>query len=425
MSRNLKVLKQNVFKLDYRVLFEQTPGLYLVLELDLTILTASDLYLRATKTKKNQIVGRNLFEVFPDNPNESNPSGVSNLRASLEKVLKEKVEDSMAIQKYDIPIPENEGGGFEIRYWSPTNSPIFDDKGKLIYILHSVKDVTDFFKVKDAEEVRKNEFQEFKQNAKFEVYLKGQQLQDVNKKLRLAHIKELKEMNTALLAANRDLDHFTHLAAHDLREPARRIYILSEILGNRIKSILPNVEVKEVTEILGMIRAQSNALLELVADFRVLTHLDTHQELSRVEINLNDLIQKILEGFQDELQQKQVKVKFQNLPTIRVYKNLLGSLYRCIIEYCISYGSVNMELEFTSIVSDRGYTLGIHSQGFVVPLSGEGDPFDPNEKISSYFRSGIGLKVAKRIVERHQGKIWAETIGNSLHFKFDLGESLK
>src|SRR5690348_8428403 len=110
---------------DFRRLFEAAPGLYLVLTPDLAIVAASDAYLRATMTRREEIVGRDLFDVFPDNPADPTSDGVVNLRASLRRVLTERRPDAMAVQKYDVRRHASEGGGFEERYWSPLNSPVF------------------------------------------------------------------------------------------------------------------------------------------------------------------------------------------------------------------------------------------------------------------------------------------------------------
>src|SRR6516164_858765 len=104
---------------DFRALFESAPGLYLVLTRDLRIVAASDAYLRATMTTREGILGRDLFDVFPDNPDDPAADGVRNLRASLDRVLENRLGDAMAVQKYDVRRPETEGGGFEERYWSP------------------------------------------------------------------------------------------------------------------------------------------------------------------------------------------------------------------------------------------------------------------------------------------------------------------
>jgi len=130
--------------LQFRVLFESVPGLYLVLTPEFRIAAVSDDYLRATMTSREEIVGRDLFDVFPDNPDDPLATGSANLRASLERVLQTRVADKMAVQKYDIRKPLSEGGGFEDRYWSPFNAPVLADDGAVNCIIHHVEDVTEY-----------------------------------------------------------------------------------------------------------------------------------------------------------------------------------------------------------------------------------------------------------------------------------------
>src|SRR5437867_1467657 len=125
---------------DFKSLFESAPGLYLVLTPELRIVAVSDAYLRATMTTREAILGRLLFEVFPDNPDDPSATGVSSLRDSLQRVLKSAAPDTMAVQKYDIRRPESEGGGFEERHWSPLNWPVSGADGRLAYIIHRVED---------------------------------------------------------------------------------------------------------------------------------------------------------------------------------------------------------------------------------------------------------------------------------------------
>src|SRR5690348_12139318 len=120
---------------DFRALFESSPGCYLVLTPDLTIVAVSDAYLSVTMTRRDQILGRPLFEVFPDNPANPEADGTRNLRASLERVLQSRTADTMPVQKYDIQRPPDKGGGFEERYWSPMNSPVLNAAREVIYII--------------------------------------------------------------------------------------------------------------------------------------------------------------------------------------------------------------------------------------------------------------------------------------------------
>jgi len=127
---------------DFKALFEAAPGPYLVLDAVLTIVAVNEAYLAATHTRRPDIVGRGLFEVFPDNPDDPAADGVRNLSDSLRRVLRYRRADSMAVQKYDIPVSDNPADGFEERYWSPVNTPVLDDRGEVVWIIHRVEDVT-------------------------------------------------------------------------------------------------------------------------------------------------------------------------------------------------------------------------------------------------------------------------------------------
>ena len=139
---------------DFRALFEAAPNLYLVLSPDLIIVAASDAYCRATLTERNRIIGRHLFDVFPDNPDDPAATGVNNLRASLVRVLQFRRPDAMAVQKYDIRRPDSEGGGFEVRFWAPLNAPVLNQAGEVTSIIHRVEDVTEMVRLQEKADAR-------------------------------------------------------------------------------------------------------------------------------------------------------------------------------------------------------------------------------------------------------------------------------
>jgi PAS domain S-box-containing protein len=139
---------------DFRALFEAAPNLYLVLSPDLVIAAASDAYCRATRTERHRILGRQVFEVFPDNPDDPAATGVSSLRASLARVLQSRRPDAMAVQKYDIRRPDSEGGGFEARYWAQFNVPVLKESGEIAWILHRADDVTEMTRLQERAEAR-------------------------------------------------------------------------------------------------------------------------------------------------------------------------------------------------------------------------------------------------------------------------------
>ncbi|MBL8857274.1 MAG: response regulator [Planctomycetes bacterium] len=172
---------------DFRLLFESAPGSYLVLSPNLQIVAVSDAYLRATMTQRASILGRRLFEVFPDNPADLQASGESNLTASLRRVLADGRPNVMAVQKYDIRRPESEGGAFEERYWSPANYPVAGPDGQVAYIIHKVEDVTAFVRLQQEGSEREKitaDLTTRMETMGAEVYRRAQEIQVVNRQLR-------------------------------------------------------------------------------------------------------------------------------------------------------------------------------------------------------------------------------------------------
>lgn len=132
---------------DFRLVFESVPECCLILKPDaprFTIVAMTDAYNKVTMTQRTDMVGKGLFEVFPDNPNDPKADGVRNISESFMRVLELKALDRMPVIKYDIARPAAEGGGFEVRYWSPENSPLIGESGEVLYIINLVSDVTQY-----------------------------------------------------------------------------------------------------------------------------------------------------------------------------------------------------------------------------------------------------------------------------------------
>jgi len=126
----------------FRRLFAVSPMPMLVLAPDVprfTILEVNAAYLTATMTTREGLLGRPLFEAFPDNPNDAAVDGVSILRASLERALATRASDAMVDLQYDIAAPD---GTFEQRWWNALNAPVLNERGEVEAIIHQATDVT-------------------------------------------------------------------------------------------------------------------------------------------------------------------------------------------------------------------------------------------------------------------------------------------
>lgn len=126
--------------LDFKQVFDQMSGMCLILDPGFTIIAQNREHARATHTTDMSVVGRHLFDVFPDNPNNSSAVGVAAVRQSLMYVLKTRQPDQMPIVRYDVRAPM---GPFQTRYWKIVNTPILGPDGYVQWIINRADDVTE------------------------------------------------------------------------------------------------------------------------------------------------------------------------------------------------------------------------------------------------------------------------------------------
>jgi signal transduction histidine kinase len=133
-------------ELDYRAIFAAAPTAYLLVRSDAprwTILAASDEYCRITRQKRENLIGRGTFEVFPESHATESSHGKHNVRSSFEVALSMSGRIVLPIQRYDLPPAADGDGSFAEHYWRMSSAPVHGADNGAVAVLHAVENVTD------------------------------------------------------------------------------------------------------------------------------------------------------------------------------------------------------------------------------------------------------------------------------------------
>jgi signal transduction histidine kinase/ActR/RegA family two-component response regulator len=397
---------------DFRALFEAAPGLYLVLDPAFRIVAVTDAYVAATMTKREEILDRGIFEVFPDNPDDPDATGVGNLRRSLERVRRLGVPDTMAVQKYDIRRPPEEGGGFEVRYWSPRNSPVLDNRRRLRFIIHQVEDVTQFVRLKELESEQQAVTDELReQTARMETEI-------------LRRSAELQRANEELRAANAAKNEFLSRMSHELRTPLTAIGGFSELLT---LSELGSDE----RQWASTIHKASRHLTSLVDDVLDLSRIESGNiSVSLEPVPLRPLIDDVLELAEPLAERRQVRLHVPVFGAGPGYafadhqrlKQVVINLVVNAIKYNRENGEVQIVAESDGV---GGIRIKVHDTGHGIEPDSLDKLFVPFERLgaatSGIEGTGLGLALSRRLIDAMGGTISVDSVvGVGTTFSVDL-----
>lgn len=189
-------------EIDYAAVFHALPGMVALLTPELVYVDANEDFQRLSGRTREQLVGRYIFDVFPDNPNDPAATGMRDVRASMLRVVGTGERDTMALQRYDVEDPMRPGQ-WEERYWSPINAPVHGPDGQVEFVLHRVEEVTALIRLRGGAggDSRARVLEA-------ELYTRARELQEVNDRLRQAHAREREvalALQEAMLPARRQV----------------------------------------------------------------------------------------------------------------------------------------------------------------------------------------------------------------------------
>jgi signal transduction histidine kinase len=239
------------------------------------------------------------------------------------------------------------------------------------------------------------------------------------KQLQLQLEQKVKELSHS----NHNLEAFAYAASHDLKEPIRKISFFSE----RLKHRLVQRQDKEELQWISRVERAALRMGQLVDDLLEYSHVSRgvdHME----DVDLNQKVQDVLDDLELTIREKNAVVEVGPMPVIRGHRRQLQQLFTNLIGNALKYSKEDTApiIHITSRMvtsSDTGITLPAahqHTQLHLIEVRDNGIGFEQKDAemifnvftrlhgIGEYKGTGVGLSIARKVVENHKGIIWAE-----------------
>jgi light-regulated signal transduction histidine kinase (bacteriophytochrome) len=227
-------------------------------------------------------------------------------------------------------------------------------------------------------------------------------------------------MNRKLVALNAALDDFTNMASHDLQEPLRVLIAFSELLRKDLGDSLP----ERAAQDLGFITDAAKRMQTLIKDLLVLSRAGRVAK-KREKVSLSECADLALEALAIRVKESGAEVARDELPVVWGDSTLITELYQNLIGNALKFSADQRPIIRLTVEEREGDQIfGVKDNGIGIEPKYAQEIFKPFRRLhgrSSYEGSGIGLAICRKIVERHGGKIWAESEpGKGAHFRFTI-----
>lgn len=237
--------------------------------------------------------------------------------------------------------------------------------------------------------------------------------------------RELEIINTELTRTNYDLEQFTSIVSHDLKEPLRTVKSFLHLISDRIsKGRMDQIEEYVTKSILAADRMKE--LIENLLNYSQVSKGRIQSE----PLHLEDLLDHVKQNLKGSLDASEAKVFFEgrNENTITGDRVQLVQLLQNLISNAIKFTDGQQPLVRLRYRQESGHAvLSVSDNGIGMDSESTEKIFDPFRRLHAarnYPGAGMGLAICKKVVERHQGKIWVESrLGEGSTFHFTLWET--
>lgn len=200
---------------------------------------------------------------------------------------------------------------------------------------------------------------------------------------------------------------FITIAVHDLREPLRSIRTSSDVLA----AACNNLADERAARSLRFIQEGVSRMESLIHDLAEYGYEEV-REFERIEVPLEAALLEAKNQVSSELSQNAATLTYDPLPAVKGDRQGLTALFRCLLENACKFrGEEAPRIHVAAAADGPEWVLSVRDNGLGFNPQYSGRIFRPFERLNGkrYPGSGLGLALAKRIVERHGGRIWAES----------------
>lgn len=230
-------------------------------------------------------------------------------------------------------------------------------------------------------------------------------------------IDRLQASNQKLVNAKEDMEHFTHIAAHDLREPLRQNRSLLDLLLMATEQGKP----EKATELAAHLYRNADRMLQMIDDFRLLTKIE-NTDTTREMVSLDKVIDEVLTLYAVPLRTRDIRVSRDRHPAeTSLYASMTTLLYSNLVQNALVHTQGDgFQLHFSSERLEGRWVFGVRNTQSSIPDEDKSRIFQMFRTGKRNSGSGVGLNICKKVVDRHQGRIWVETEPDVTWFKFTL-----
>jgi PAS domain S-box-containing protein len=221
--------------------------------------------------------------------------------------------------------------------------------------------------------------------------------------------KRVAERTAMLEASNKDLESFAYSVSHDLRAPLRGINGFALILEQEYANVLDD----DGQSLLDNIRSNANKMDHLITDLLTLSRAN-HEQLNYTPVEMNALVRTTYNDLATPEVLEKFTFKVSNLPNVSADLTLLRQVWTNLISNAIKYTSHQPDPQ----IEIDGYT---EQSNCIYLIRDNGVGFNPHYKDrlfgifqrlhqeSEFEGTGVGLTIVQRIIQRHGGRVWAES----------------